>query len=113
MWKNFFNFEIITKYRNRIKFIYTYGESALYIEKKLKKTFDIKTFKSLGLVINQVFKDLNKINVKSNILFAPACSSYDQFKNFEERGIKFDQLIKQKLKHKWNILRIGGYQSTG
>ena len=29
------------------------------------------------------------------ILFSPACSSYDQFKNFEERGDYFKTIINQ------------------
>ena len=32
------------------------------------------------------------------ILFAPACTSFDQYKNFEERGKHFTKLIKKNLK---------------
>ena len=35
---------------------------------------------------------------KSTIIFAPACASFDQFKNFENRGAYFNQLILNKLK---------------
>ena len=41
--------------------------------------------------------DLN-YNNKSCILFAPACTSFDQYKNFEERGKDFSDLIKKYIK---------------
>ena len=42
----------------------------------------------------KTIKDIKKNSNQSTILFAPACSSYDQYKNFEERGIHFNNLIK-------------------
>ena len=47
---------------------------------------------------NLLIFSLKFIKIKSVILFAPACSSYDQFKNFEERGNYFKKLILKKLK---------------
>ncbi len=91
------NFEIFNKYKNKLICIYLYGKSASNIEKKLNKSLNVKKFKNLNLVINQLFKDVEKINVKSNILFAPACTSFDQYKNFEERGKHFTKLINKKI----------------
>ena len=47
--------------------------------------------------------------IRSTIIFAPACSSFDQFKNFEERGSYFNQLIFNKInecyiKNFWNSI---------
>ena len=39
-----------------------------------------------------------KTNQKLTILFSPASASYDQFKNFVERGEKFKNLVKQNAK---------------
>ena len=36
-----------------------------------------------------------KKNSKSTILFSPAAASYDQYKNFEDRGNDFKKLIKR------------------
>ncbi len=91
------NFEILTNYNSRIKFVYLFGHSSLLIERKLKKLLKVKRFNNLKSLVKQLFIDIKKINVKSNILFAPACTSYDQYNNFEERGKDFNSLIKENL----------------
>ncbi len=91
------NFEVLLKYKKHLNFVYTFGKSASFIEKKLKKTLFVKKFQSLKLVIKEVIKDTNLDKKKSIILFAPGCASYDQYKNFEERGIEFNKLIMKNL----------------
>ena len=68
--KNFF----IKQFRNKINFKYT---------KNLKKTI---------LIIKKIIK--NDENPKT-ILFSPAAASFDQFKNFEERGKYFNELVRK------------------
>ena len=48
---------------------------------------------------NECLKDINKYNEKSTLLLSPACSSFDQYKNFESRGNEFINLVK-KLNYK-------------
>ena len=48
--------------------------------------------------INTLWNDLSDKNQKVTIVFAPACTSFDQFENFEKRGAYFNQLILNKLK---------------
>ena len=45
--------------------------------------------------MKEIFKDIKKNSNQSTILFAPACASYDQYKNFEERGKVFNELMKK------------------
>ncbi len=91
------NFEIIKKYKKKIVSVYAFGKSSSLIQNKLKKYLEVKSFKDLETLVINVFKDIKKNNFKSTILFAPACSSYDQYKNFEERGMHFNKLIKEKI----------------
>ena len=48
--------------------------------------------------MNDIYRDLNLNHSKQNtILLSPAAASFDQFNNFEERGIYFKNLIKKKF----------------
>ena len=38
------------------------------------------------------------LNKKNVILFSPSAASFDQFKNFEERGNYFNKIIKKYIK---------------
>ena len=77
--------------------VYTFGKSGFFIEKKLKKNLVVKRSQNLKSAIKKVLKDIKQNKNLSTILFAPACSSYDQYKDFEERGNHFNQLIKNNL----------------
>ena len=43
-------------------------------------------------------KNIKKDNSKKVIIFSPSAASFDQFKNFEERGKFFNKIIKNKFK---------------
>ena len=54
--------------------------------------------------INNIYKDLELSgNSKRTILLSPAAASFDQFNNFENRGIYFKNLIIKKFKQKLNV----------
>ena len=55
-------------------------------------------FRTLRESFNQAFEDAIKQKININILLSPACSSFDQFNNFEDRGKKFKQLVLEKIK---------------
>ena len=91
-------FSKYNKFRNNIDQIYIYGKSRYKIKNQinLSKISTIK--KNLQEVINTLWNDLSDKNHKVTIVFAPACTSFDQFENFEKRGAYFNQLILNKLK---------------
>ncbi len=76
---------------------YVIGKNKSFFEKKLKNQIKIKKITLLKNALKEVIKDIKFSTLKSNIIFSPAAASYDQFKNFEERGKYFDDLIKKFL----------------
>ena len=56
-----------------------------------------ESFANLKLLIKKIFIDMkSNINQKHlTILFSPSAASFDGFKNFEERGKYFNNLIKK------------------
>lgn len=91
-------FDQFKKFEKNINQIYIYGKSRLLINKQINLFEISKIFKNLNQTINCLWKDISLYNEKLTIIFAPACSSFDQFQNFEQRGSYFDQLIFSKIK---------------
>ena len=84
--------------KNIIK-TYIIGRNMNFFKNFLNKKVNFKLCKTLDNAILTIFKDIKKIKDKKiTILFSPASASYDQFKNFEERGNYFKKLIFKKFK---------------
>jgi len=92
------NFKILHKFNNKIKKLYLYGYSSSLIYNQVNKLINSKTFINLKNVVDEIHKDVKNLNEQPTILFAPACTSYDQYNSFEERGMHFNQLIKERFK---------------
>ena len=45
--------------------------------------------------LKAVFRDTQNTKKEITVLFSPGASSFDQFKNFEDRGNKFKELTFQ------------------
>ena len=45
----------------------------------------------------KLIPNLKDIKTKVTVLFSPSAASFDQYKNFEERGRQFNMLIKRYL----------------
>ncbi|MBA2686470.1 MAG: UDP-N-acetylmuramoyl-L-alanine--D-glutamate ligase [Gemmatimonadaceae bacterium] len=74
-----------------VRKVIAYGESADLIEKDLKSAVDVE---KAGNDFESVLEIARK-NAKSGdaVLLSPACSSYDMFLNFEERGDRFREIV--------------------
>jgi UDP-N-acetylmuramoylalanine--D-glutamate ligase len=76
---------------------YIFGKDKIFFIKHLKRVMRYKCFKNLTILLKKVLLDIKKEkNNKHNIiLFSPAAASFDSFKNFEDRGKYFNNLIKK------------------
>ena len=93
-------FNKIIKYKNKIKKVYLIGEASIAINKQLKNEINCEICKTLEIAIKKIFLDVKKFKTFQTILFAPACTSFDQFKNYEDRGEWFIELIAKVTKVK-------------
>ncbi len=90
------------KKKKNISKIYIYGRYSSFFEKILKNNFKYSKFRKLDQVIKQILIDIKneEKNKKINLIFSPCAASFDNFKNFEERGKYFNYLISRyKLKY--------------
>jgi UDP-N-acetylmuramoylalanine--D-glutamate ligase len=76
---------------------YIYGKNKNTFISELKNIAKYESFTNLKSLIKKVFLDIknNKNQKHRTILFSPAAASFDSFKNFEERGKYFNNLIKK------------------
>ncbi len=86
----------------KVKAIYLFGSSQKSFYKQLKETNfkrKIFLFNNLKKLMKYLFIkiSINKKN-KVTILFSPAAASFDEFKNFEQRGVIFKNEVFKHLK---------------
>ena len=84
----------LKKIKKNIRRVYLIGNHINFFKKKLKEKIDYKVSKTLKNSIKDILGDIKKdqSNEINNILFSPASASFDQYKNFEERGKHFKNL---------------------
>ena len=76
---------------------YIFGNNKKHFIKQFKNIINYQYFKNLNFLIKKVLIDVKNVKNKKHkiILFSPSASSFDSFKNFEERGKYFSSLIKK------------------
>ena len=88
---NFENIKLlIQKNRKLINSVYCFGQDGSYFYNLLMN--EVNTFKFSN--IKNCLEDIIKKQKHKIILFSPGCSSFDEFKSFEERGRFFEEFIK-------------------
>ena len=76
---------------------YIFGKNKNFFINKLKNKIKYQTFIDLESTLNKIKLDLvtKKNEEHEIILFSPASASFDNYVNFEDRGNKFNSLIKK------------------
>jgi UDP-N-acetylmuramoylalanine--D-glutamate ligase len=76
--------------------VFIFGKHHKQFSNILGNKVKFQKFKNLKLTLKKVFFEIKKQKNKKNIIFfSPAGASFDNFKNFEDRGKYFNQLIKK------------------
>ena len=89
------NFNLSKKYFKYIK-AFIYGKNKNFFIKKLKGKIIYKDFKNLKDALKYVLLIIKKEKFSyKTILFSPCAASFDEFQNFEDRGLYFNKLIKK------------------
>ena len=78
---------------------YIFGKNKKFYKNELKDKMQIESFLNLKSIIKKIILDIKTDKLKNHktILFSPAGASFDSFKNFEERGRYFNNLIKKSI----------------
>ena len=90
-------FNLPKKYHNRIK-AFVFGRNKKFFNDQLKGKIKYENFNNIkdafekALIVSKIQKSTHKI-----IIFSPSAASFDSFKNFEERGLYFNKLVKKYL----------------
>ena len=92
--KKFGGLDGIDSSLKNVEYAFSFGEAGKEFKKYLtKKGIKSICFNKLESVLLAAVKKALKEKGNINIVFSPACSSFDQYKNYEQRGNKFKTLV--------------------
>jgi len=78
---------------------YIIGKNSSFFKKQIQKYIPYTISRNMMSAINSIYEDIKMSkDTEKTILLSPAAASFDQFKNFENRGIYFKNLIMKKFK---------------
>jgi UDP-N-acetylmuramoylalanine--D-glutamate ligase len=76
--------------RERVKRVYTIGAAAAKIEAQITSATEFVRVGTLAAAVHRAARTAQAGDV---VLLAPACASFDQFRNYEHRGKAFKQMV--------------------
>lgn len=91
------NLDELKNYWANVKKAYLFGKSSLLFAEYLKGKIDFEVFSNMQEAFYKANTEAKIAGEQANIILAPACASFDQFNNFEDRGNKFIDLCNEEL----------------
>ncbi len=90
------SYQILLPYlQDYCRCILSIGSCMDKIEQDLKNSFPVVRCYQLSEAVEYAFAHAQKGDV---VLLSPACASFDQFRDYEERGNEFKQVVREKIK---------------
>jgi UDP-N-acetylmuramoylalanine--D-glutamate ligase len=77
--------------RQRVERVYTIGAAAAKIESQIRGAAEIDHAETLEIAVKHAAEVAKPGDI---VLLAPACASFDQFRNYEHRGKVFKEVVK-------------------
>ncbi|MGE0171627.1 MAG: UDP-N-acetylmuramoyl-L-alanine--D-glutamate ligase [Oligoflexales bacterium] len=93
------SFEPLLKHKSKIEAVFSFGRSNEKIRNELANSLPVYNHARLEHAIMDLEGNLDKFT-SSVILFSPGCASFDEFKNFEDRGQFFQEKVKASKRFK-------------
>ena len=96
MYKKGDRFNLDQKYYKNVS-AYIIGLNKNFFSSQFKNKISFKYLKNLKKTILAIKNEIKNDTNPKTILFSPSAASFDQFKNFEQRGAIFNNLIRSKI----------------
>ena len=86
-------FDPLKQYLTNVKLVVTYGETKNILKDFMEKeNIDVHVVDTLNEAVKDAYDNSSENDI---ILLSPACASWDQFKDFEERGRVFKEEVEK------------------
>ena len=90
--------------KKKITKAYIIGKNTSFFKKQISNDIPYTISKNIPNALSSLCNDIKLTkNSKKTILFSPAAASFDQFDNFETRGVYFKNLVKKKFNRIFNV----------
>lgn len=89
----FENLDALLPHMKDVACVYGIGEASELIERSLPNIVPFKLCQTMEKALQTIMQDIDPNNTPAVVLLAPACSSFDQYKNYEDRGDRFTFLV--------------------